>query len=83
MSILSSEFANKVRSQGHFCALQSKRLMLGDNDFGPWRFEVWDISLPGFGGFIGHDFFAEHVVCIDFPRRFRQANFCGFHKQIH
>jgi len=25
------------------------------------------LSLPGFDGFIGHDFFAKHVVCIDFP----------------
>jgi hypothetical protein len=46
-------------------------LILGGNDFGPWRFEVWDISLPGFDGFIGHDFFAKHVVCIDFPRESR------------
>jgi hypothetical protein len=68
MSILSSEFANEVRSQDGSSALQSKRLMLGDKDFGPWRFEVWDISLPRFDGFIGHDFFAKHVVCIDFPR---------------
>lgn len=68
MSILSSEFANKVRSQNGSSALQSERLMIGGKDFGPWRFEVWDISLPGFDGFIGHDFFAKYVVCIDFPR---------------
>jgi hypothetical protein len=67
VSVLSSKFANHVRSQNGSSALQSNRLILGGNDFGPWRFDVWDISLPGFDGFIGHDFFAKHVVCIDFP----------------
>ena len=68
MSILSSEFAKKLRAQSDASALQATRLILGDTDFGPWRFEVWNISLPGFDGFIGHDFFARHVVCIDFPQ---------------
>lgn len=67
-SVLSSKFANQARAQSGASALQSNRLILGGKDFGPWRFEVWDISLPGFDGFIGHDFFAKHVVCIDFPR---------------
>jgi hypothetical protein len=67
-SILSSEFASKMRSPGDSNAVQSTRLILGGTDFGPWRFEVWNISLPGFDGFIGHDFFAKHVVCIDFPQ---------------
>lgn len=48
-------------------SVDTKRFALGNTDFGPWPFQVWDISLPGFDGFIGHDFFMKHVVCIDFP----------------
>jgi aspartyl protease len=44
-----------------------KRLRLGNTDFGPWEFQVWDMNLPGFDGFLGYDFFAKHVVCVDFP----------------
>jgi hypothetical protein len=47
--------------------VNTKRFALGGTDFGPQKFQVWDISLPGFDGFIGHDFFMKHVVCIDFP----------------
>jgi len=48
----------------------SKQFSLGGVDFGPWRFDVWDMSLPaGFDGFIGYNFFARHIVCIDFPGR--------------
>ena len=68
MSVLSNEFAKKMRPQSDASAVQATRLLLGDTDFGPWRFEVWNMSLPGFDGFIGHDFFAKHVVCIDFPQ---------------
>jgi hypothetical protein len=40
----------------------------GGTDFGPWQFKWMDMSLPPFfDGVIGHDFFATHVVCIDFP----------------
>ena len=48
-------------------ALTSKRLVIGGKDFGPMQFQLWDMNLPGFDGFIGYDFFAAHVVCIDFP----------------
>jgi hypothetical protein len=68
MSILSDAFVSKRGIQNTSDAVQTNRLALGGSDFGPWRFEVWEMSLPGFDGFIGHDFFAKHVVCIDFPR---------------
>jgi hypothetical protein len=67
-SILSTEFTNKMQSRAGDNTVQSKRLILGGSDFGPWRFQIWDIALPGFDGFIGHDFFATHVVCVDFPQ---------------
>jgi hypothetical protein len=66
MSVLSNQ-VNKMQFGSGSNAAQSIRLILGVTDFGPWRFEIWNISLPGFDGFIGHDFFAKHVVCIDFP----------------
>ena len=68
VSVVSTEFANKLQFDTGSSAVESTRLILGATDFGPWRFEIWNISLPGFDGFIGHDFFAKHVVCIDFPQ---------------
>jgi hypothetical protein len=48
--------------------MTSQRLLAGDAAFGPWTFEVVELSLPpGFEGFIGYDFYAKHVVCMDFP----------------
>jgi hypothetical protein len=48
--------------------VMSKRLSLGGTDFGPLKFAVEDLSLPpGFDGFIGYNFFAHHIVCMDFP----------------
>lgn len=48
-------------------AVTTKRLQMGTADFGPWQFDVWDMDLPGFDGFLGYDFFIKHVVCVDFP----------------
>lgn len=47
----------------------TNRFMLGSRNFGPWAFDIWNVSLPGFDGFIGDDFFKKHRVCIDFPGR--------------
>ncbi len=47
--------------------LVTKKFIVGREDFGPRQFEVWDLSFPQFDGLIGNDFFATHVVCIDFP----------------
>jgi hypothetical protein len=48
--------------------MSTKRLALGGTDFGPWQFKTMNMSLPPFfDGLIGSDFFATHVVCIDFP----------------
>jgi hypothetical protein len=45
-----------------------QHLRLGDTDFGPIDLRVFDYAArAGTDGFIGHDFFANHVVCIDFP----------------
>ncbi len=47
--------------------LVTHQFTLGDNNYGPWIFDIWKMSLPGFDGFIGDDFFKRHRVCIDYP----------------
>ena len=43
-------------------------LNFGETDLGAMDFHVIDYSqFPGTDGFIGDDFFATHVVCVDFP----------------
>jgi hypothetical protein len=50
-------------------SLMTKELLIGGTNFGPVQSQIWDLSLPpGFDGFMGYDFFARHVVCLDFPR---------------
>lgn len=51
--------------------ITSSRLLIGEDDFGPWTFNVWEnLVLPsGFDGLIGNDFFLKHVVCMDFPAK--------------
>jgi hypothetical protein len=66
-TILSKAALRKARVPVSGDSVNTKRFALGGIDLGPGKFDVWDISLPGFDGFIGHDFFAKHVVCIDFP----------------
>jgi len=47
----------------------TEKFIINGHDFGPETLEVWDWTenSPPIDGFIGHDFFAENVVCIDFP----------------
>jgi len=68
VSILSKRFVQDARSDLSEDTVMSTRLTLGSTEFGPWQFEIADMSLPpGFDGFIGYNFFAEHIVCMDFP----------------
>jgi hypothetical protein len=67
-SVLSKRFAQEARSDLSDDSVTTKELTLGGTDFGPLQFEIWDVSLPaGFDGFIGYNFFAHHIVCMDFP----------------
>jgi hypothetical protein len=67
-SILSKRFTETARSHQSGDTVTSKRLALGGADFGPLQFELDDLSLPpGFDGLVGYNFFAHHVVCMDFP----------------
>jgi hypothetical protein len=66
--MLSKRFTEAARLRQSGDTVTSKRLTLGGIDFGPLQFAVEDLSLPpGFDGFIGYNFFAHHVVCMDFP----------------
>ena len=68
LSILISRFAQRAQPGLKEGPLTSRRLLVGGTEFGPWTFEVVDLTLPpGFEGFVGYDFYARHVVCMDFP----------------
>lgn len=65
-SVLRKEIIRDSQSDD---TVTSAQLRLGERNFGPWQFQLWgEMNLPGFDGFIGSDFFAKHVVCVDFPR---------------
>jgi len=69
-SFVSQKVVERAHAQASKEDVMTKRLVFGGFDFGPWRFKWMDMSLPPFfDGFIGHDFFATHVVCIDFPNK--------------
>lgn len=49
-------------------AVRVEHLRLNGVDFGPLGFRLIEFSEPpGVDGFIGANFFAKHVVCLDFP----------------
>jgi hypothetical protein len=49
-------------------SVTSRHFMLGGADFGPIKLAVADYAEPaGTDMFVGYDFFAKHIVCIDFP----------------
>jgi hypothetical protein len=49
-------------------AVTTKHFNLGGTDFGPLKLDVADYAEPaGTDMFVGYNFFAKHIVCIDFP----------------
>jgi hypothetical protein len=67
--VLSRRFVQTARPHPIENVFSTRQLLLGGTNFGPAQFQIWDLSLPpGFDGFVGYDFFAQHVVCLDFPR---------------
>ena len=70
LSILTTRIAQPTGPEVKEGPVTSRRLWVGGKDFGPWTFEVVNLTLPpGFEGFLGHDFYAKHVVCMDFPNK--------------
>jgi hypothetical protein len=47
--------------------VRSDQFELGNKDFGPMQLRLFNFAEPAeVDGFVGYDFFANHVVCIDF-----------------
>lgn len=68
VSLLRKTQSHKVTEDAPFDVVTTRHLILGGADFGPLKLTVADYAEPaGTDMFIGHNFFANHVVCIDFP----------------
>ena len=68
VSILRQARAQNIGARVLTHHVTTKHLILGDTDFGPLKLDVADYAEPaGTDMFIGYNFFAKHVVCIDFP----------------
>lgn len=51
-----------------FQRVVSQKFMMGGEDFGPLELTPFEFTgPPGVDGFLGHNFFADKVVCVDFP----------------
>jgi hypothetical protein len=68
-------FVKKTFADSHKLPLKppfyaSERFSMGQEDFGPLRLVVLDLREPDdVDGYIGYNFFASHVVCIDPARQ--------------
>jgi hypothetical protein len=70
VSIIRKQLAIDSHAKSADDFLESKRFMLGGTEFGPLALRAFDYQEPqGTDGFIGHSFFATHVVCADFQSR--------------
>jgi hypothetical protein len=68
-SVLRKAGSQKIGSSGLTDTVTTKRLSFGATDFGPLKLHIADYAQPaGTDMFIGYNFFAQHIVCIDFPR---------------
>jgi hypothetical protein len=67
-SVLRRAGAQKISNGELTETVTTKRLSFGGTDFGPLKLHIADYAQPaGTDMFIGYNFFAQHVVCIDFP----------------
>jgi hypothetical protein len=67
-SVLRKPGSQKISNSELTETVTTKRLSFGGVDFGPLRLHVADHAQPaGTDMLIGYNFFAQHVVCIDFP----------------
>lgn len=68
-SFVKQSFANEHAIPVEAPFYTARKFSLGGRDVGPLRFVVVDLRAPeGVDGYMGYNFFADHVVCID-PRR--------------
>ena len=65
-SVVKKEFADRHRLPLDDVYYNSRRFTLGGKEFGPLRLAAVEFHAPpSVDGFIGSNFFSEHVVCID------------------
>ena len=70
VSVLNKKVVREARPSLSEDFFTTRQFTLAGTDFGPLRLDTWDMSLPpGFDGLLGYNFFAQHVVCIDFPNK--------------
>lgn len=68
VSLIRQGSAAEAQTQAIDEAITTQRFDLSGSAFGPLQFQKYDFTeLPGVDGFVGHNFFSKHVVCIDFP----------------
>jgi hypothetical protein len=68
VSILRQDHAQSIGANMLTQHVTTKHLILGGTDFGPIKLDVASYAEPaGTDMFIGYNFFAKHIVCIDFP----------------
>jgi hypothetical protein len=67
-SVLRKAGSQKISNSDLTETVTTKRLSFGGKDFGPLKLHIADYAQPaGADMFIGYNFFAQHIVCIDFP----------------
>jgi hypothetical protein len=67
MNVIRESVVNARRIATDNFTARSDEFTLGPAEFGPIQFRSVDFEQPpGVDGFVGYDFFAKHVVCIDF-----------------
>jgi hypothetical protein len=68
VSIIRKARIEETRAKAVNQVIRTDRFSLNDTDFGPLEFRPLEFSQPpGTDGFIGTNFFTQHVVCVDFP----------------
>jgi hypothetical protein len=68
ISIIRKALIQEPHTKAANQVIRTERFLLNGTDFGPLDLRPLEFSQPpGSDGFVGTNFFAEHVVCIDFP----------------
>jgi hypothetical protein len=68
ISIIRKARIEETHTQAVNQVIRTERFFLNGTDFGPLELRPLEFSQPaGTDGFVGTNFFAQHVVCVDFP----------------
>jgi hypothetical protein len=68
VSIIRKARIEQTHTKTAIQVIRTERFFLNGTDFGPLELRPLEFSQPpGADGFVGTNFFAQHVVCVDFP----------------